>query len=136
MFSGINFWAVLVSGVSYFILGGVWYAAIFSKQYQAALKLTPEEQAQGEKAFPMALATHFISGLITSIVLATLINAWGANSFFEGMVCSFWIWLGFAFTINLNYMMFERRPTGLFMINNGFFLIAFLVMGGILSVWR
>ncbi|NIR50552.1 DUF1761 domain-containing protein [candidate division KSB1 bacterium] len=136
MFSNLNYLAVFVSGLVYWIVGGVWYAAIFSKQYQAALNFSPEEKDEAQKDFPKALGMHFLSGLITSLILANLVRFMGANSFLQGVTAGFWIWLGFALTINLNYLLFERRPKVLFFVNTGFFLIAFVVMGGVLAVWQ
>lgn len=135
MFTDLNLWAVLVSGVIYFVFGGIWYAAIFSKKYQEGLGFSPEVKAQAEKDFPKALAAHLLSGLITSFILAGVISVTASTTFISGIVTGFWMWLAFAFTINLNYLMFEKRPTSLFMLNNGFFLIAFAVMGGVLAVW-
>jgi len=136
MFAEVNYLAVLVSGLIYFLLGGVWYAAIFSKPYQAALNFNVEEKAKADRNFPKALLAHFISGLISSLVLANIIRSMQANGFIDGMVCGFWTWLGFAFTLGLNSFMFERRPAKIFQINNGFYLVAFAVIGGILAVWR
>jgi len=135
MFTDINYLAIIVAGVVYFILGGLWYAAIFSKQYQAALNFSESEQQQAQKDFPKALLTHLISGLLASFVLANMIQAFGAISFTEGIMTGFWAWLGFVFTTNINSKMFERQPAALFMINAGFYLVALAVMGGILAVW-
>lgn len=66
MFSELNFLAILVSAVIYWILGGVWYAAVFSKSYQAALNFSEEKKSKATKEFPKALAAHFVSGLISS----------------------------------------------------------------------
>jgi len=136
MFTGINYLAVLVSAIVFFILGGLWYAALFSKPWQEGLNFSPEEKAEAEKNFPKALASHFISGLISSFVLANIVRYMEASNFIEGIVCGLWIWLGFAFTIHLISLMFEKRPLKVFLINNGFYLIAFTIMGGILAVWR
>jgi len=46
------------------------------------------------------------------------------------------IWLGFAFTLNLISLMFERRATSTFLINASFYLVAFGLIGGILALWR
>lgn len=139
MFNNLNFWAILVSGLVYWILGGVWYAAVFSKSWQEALgfnAMNEAEKAQLQKDFPKALLAHFISGLITSFILAQIVAAMGANSFMEGLLYGALMWLAFAFTIHLNSLMFEKRPKPVFYINNGFFLIAFAGLGGILTVWR
>lgn len=139
MFTDLNFWAVLVSGLVYWVLGGIWYAAVFTKPWQEALgfnALNETEKAGLQKGFPKALLAHFVSGLLTSVVLAKVVSAMGATSFVDGIIYGFWIWLAFAFTLNLNSLMFEQRPKQVFLINNGFFLIAFAVIGGILTVWR
>jgi len=139
MFINLNFWAILVSGLVYWILGGIWYAAVFSKSWQEALgfnAMNEAEKAQLQKDFPKALLTHFISGLITSFILAKIVSAMGANSFMDGLLYGVLMWLAFAFTIHLNSLMFEKRPKPVFSINSGFYLIAFAVIGGILTVWR
>jgi hypothetical protein len=139
MFDNLNFWAILVSGVLYWILGGIWYAAVFSKPWQKALgfnALNEIEKAQQQKDFPKALLAHFISGLLTSFVLAKVVSAMGATSFIDGMQCGTLMWLAFAFTIHLNSFKFEKRPRLVFEINTGFYLITFAVIGGILTVWR
>jgi len=132
-----NYLAILVSAIVYFILGGVWYAAIFSKQYQAALNFSEEEEKQAKKDFPKALGAHFISGLITSFVLASIIHGLSANdSFTAGMLCGAICWFGFVFTVFFNAKMFDRLPMAMFLINLGFYLVAFAIMGGILAVWQ
>jgi hypothetical protein len=135
MLSDINFLAVAVSAVIYWILGGVWYAAVFTKSYQAALNFSEAEKARATKEFPKALAAHFVSGLISSLIIAMLVKGLGVSSLMGGMGYGLLLWLAFAFTTNLNYLMFERRPASLFYINNGFFLLAFVVIGGVLSAW-
>ena len=135
MFDNLNYWAILVSGLTYWIIGGVWYAAIFTKQYQTVLNFDEETKKKADKDFPKALVVHFGSGLITSFFLANFVRVTGSASIWDGMFCGFIVWLAIAFTINLNYLMFEKKPTAWFLINTGFFLIAFTVMGGILTVW-
>ena len=136
MFDNLNYIAILVSGAIYWVLGGVWYAAVFSKQYQAGLNFNDEEKQKAQKAFPKALATHLLGGLITGTVIAILTRALDATSFVNGMLCGFWPWLGFVLTAQTNQLMFERRHLSLFVIDSCFYLIAFVMMGGILAVWR
>jgi len=135
MLNGIHWMAVFASAVLYWIIGGVWYAAVFSKAYQDGLGFNPEQKARADKDFPKALAAHFLSGLITCVVLSGIVRAAGAEGFVSGMAVGLWVFL-IAFTLNLNYLAFEKRPRSLFFLNNGFFLVAFAVASGILAVWR
>lgn len=49
MFGNLNYIAILVSGAIYWVLGGVWYAAVFSKQYQAGLNFNDEEKKRRKR---------------------------------------------------------------------------------------
>ena len=61
--------AVLVSGSVFFILGGLWYAVVFSKPWQEALNFNEAEISEQTKDFPKSLLTHFIAGILTSIIM-------------------------------------------------------------------
>jgi hypothetical protein len=135
MTTDLNYLAILVAALVFFIVGGVWYAALFGKPWQNALSLNPEETARAQQDFPKALAVWFLSGLIISFVLANLTRALGAASFGSGVMVGFWAWLGFALPLNLNSLAFEKHSPHLFLINAGFYWVAFALMGGILAAW-
>ena len=114
-----DFWATIVSGVIYFVLGGVWYAGVFGKQYQAALNFSPEKQREAKKAFPQALVVHLIAGIIAAYVIGRIVLATQTSAFIDGAVIGVWCWLGFSLTMLLGYLMFERPGKALFWINCG-----------------
>jgi hypothetical protein len=136
MLADLNYLAVAVTGVIFFVMGGLWYAAVFGKTWQAALALAPEQKSAQERNFPVALGAHLVSGMLTSFVLANVVVRMGAATFMEGLFCGALMWLGFAFTLSLISMMFERRDPRVFLINAAFYLLAYAVMGGVLAVWR
>ncbi|UCH84373.1 MAG: DUF1761 domain-containing protein [Candidatus Latescibacterota bacterium] len=136
MATDVNFWAILVAGIAYFVLGGVWYAVVWRKPWTRALALEPDVKEQAEKDFPKALVCHLLSGILTAVVLGFIIRTAGANTFLDGVIYGLWVWLAFGFTINLNSFMFEKRPAPVFLTNGGFYLAAFAVVGGILAGWQ
>jgi len=133
MFNDINYLAIFVAGGIFFIIGGIWYAGIFN--LMELLDLPPDEQKKAQKNFPKSLMVYFISGIVFSFVLANIVNLVNAQSFFEGVIIGFWLWLGFALTLSVNGLVFERRPVKIFLMNNGVYLISFLILGGILAIW-
>jgi hypothetical protein len=135
MFTGINYLAIVVSAVLYFIFGGLWYASALSRPWTEALNFSPEVRAKAQKDFPKALLSHFVSGLLTSFVLANIIRFSQTGTFLAGAALGFWVWIGFAFTLNLNSLMFEKRPSAVFVINAGFYLATYMILGGLLAVW-
>ena len=136
MTTDLNFLAILVAALVFFVVGGVWYAAVFGKAWQNALNLNPDETAQAQQDFPKALAVWFLSGLLVSFVVANLVRVLGVTTFGAGIMVGFWAWLGFALPLNLNSLAFEKRSLHVFLINAGFYWVAFALMGGILAVWR
>ena len=136
MLVAVNLLAVVVSGLVYWGLGAVWYAALFSKAYQASLNWSDAEKTAAKKNFPKALVVNLLTGLIAAYVLAQVVVLAGAGSAFDGMVWGGVVWIGFALTILLNGIMFDRMPRGVGLIHMGFYLAAYVVLGGILAVWR
>lgn len=131
-----NVWATVVSGLFYFLFGGIWYAGIFGRQWQAGLGFTGDQLEAAKKSFPKALVTHLISGIITAYVIGRVILVAGSVTFLDGVIVGLWLWVGFAFTITLNARMFEMRSRGVFLINTTFYLITFAVIGGINAIWH
>ena len=59
-----------------------------------------------------------------------------AEAALAGAQTGFWLWLGFVVTTNLETVLFENRPLGLYLISNGYHLVGMLGMGALLAVWR
>ena len=71
--SELNWLAVVVAAVSAFVLGGLWYGAIFGKAWQQQLGLSDEQVAGGNAA--LIFGGSFVLSLVISIGLAGLISA-------------------------------------------------------------
>jgi hypothetical protein len=132
----INYLAVGVAGVLYWILGAVWYG-LFSQRFVALMRWTPEDlariQAQGS-ARELALA--FATSMLTAYALAHFLRSTGARSAAGGALTGLLLFVGFVLTTNLATVIFEGRPAGLYLINMGYNLVALLLMGALLAVWR
>ncbi|MEE9225975.1 MAG: DUF1761 domain-containing protein [Bacteroidota bacterium] len=132
----INYWAVLVAAIANFGLGAVWYSpALFAKRWLALMKKSEAELEQMKKGAPRAYALSFVGALVMSYVLAHIVDYVQATTVAGGLESGFWLWLGFVGTTNLSGVLFEDRPTGLYLINMGYYLVSLLIMGTILAVW-
>jgi hypothetical protein len=131
-----NVLATLVGGAIYWVIGGLWYAAILSKPYQKALGFGEDQAQQIKKSMPMALLLFLISGILSAYVIGHIVLVASASTFLQGMMIGLWIWVGFAITIVVNLQVFERRPKPLLWINGAFYLIAFPLIGGIMAIWK
>lgn len=128
---------VLVVAALYWILGGIWYSPLlFANKFVALIGWTPEQIAALQQAGEtQSLILAFISSLVVSFILAHFLRYTKANNVADGLKTAFWLWLGFSVTTNLETVLFEKRALGLFLINDSYHLVGFLMMGAILAIW-
>lgn len=128
---------VLVVAALYWILGGIWYSPLlFANKFVALIGWTPQQIAALQQAGEtQSLIVAFIGSLVLSFILAHFLRYTKANNVADGLKTAFWLWLGFVVTTNLETVLFEKRALGLFLINNSYHLVGFLMMGAILAVW-
>ena len=134
--SPINWLAVLVAGISAFVLGGVWYSpALFGNAWMKANNLNIEEIKKGNMLKIYGIA--FILSLVMAGNLAMFLadNAlqktditWGATA---GFLAGIWVFCAVAI-----HGLFEHRSARLILINGGYSLVGLILMGAIIGLWR
>ena len=131
----MNFLAVLAGAVIFMALGAIWYGPLFAKTWTAALGKTMEE-AQAAGGIATAYGVTFVGALVTCFVMALAISGSGAIGAIGGALSGALLALGFVATSSLGSVIFEGRPFTLYLINNGYHLIAYSIVGALLAVWR
>ena len=130
----INYWAVLVAAILRMAVGFVWYSPpVLLKPWQALTGVTPETMRSG---LAKAMVVDVIGSLIMAFALANIIGASGITDWLNGALAGFWVWLGFIATVLVSLWGYENRSLKLIGINLGNNLIALLLMGALLAVWR
>lgn len=131
----INFLAVLVTGIVLFVLGGLWYSPVlFGKKW---LTLVEKPEADLRRAgTPVNYVLVFVAELITAWVLAQAISWAGATDAVSGAVVGFLLWLGLAGATTFMTYTFSARPRALWLIDTAYTLVAFIIGGAILALWR
>ena len=129
----INYWAVLVAAVSSFIVGAIWYGPfILGKAWQAAVGLTDEELQKANMARKFGLA--FVLSVLITYGMAMFFA--GQADFQDGLMYGAMTALFFVIpSMGINSL-FEHHSLKLFLINAGYNLITYLVIGGILGAWH
>lgn len=128
----INWLAVIAAAASSFLLGGVWYSALFAKPWQSAAGLSDEQIRSANMA--LVFGGSFVLALIASASFAVFLGgqvdaATGALYGFTAGLC----WVSASFGINY---LFERKSLKLFLINGGYHTLQFTLIGLILGAWR
>jgi hypothetical protein len=137
---GYNVAAVLVAAVATMIVGFLWYSPMmFSKPWCEAMGIDLNDKAKMEemkKSVGPMYGLAFLATLLAAAVLLKFLTVMGIMSPLYGMKVAFAAWLGFVATVQFTDMLFTRKPLKLFLINTGYQLVCYLVMGAILAVWR
>ena len=133
LLSGINWIAVLVASAAAFALGGIWYSnALFGKRWMQEIGLTDEaiSKTNMKPIFAGAFALQFVAATTLAKFLGTDSN-WliGLHSGLLIGLC----WIATAYGVTY---LFEQRSLRIFLINAGFYVVLFSVMGAIIGAWR
>jgi len=135
---GVSPWPVLIAAVSTMIVGFIWYSPLlFAKPWTVLMGYDPSDKAKMDemrKGAGKLYGLAFLASLVSAFVLAKIIAITTVNSAIYGVKIGFAVWLGFVTTVQLTDMLFGRRPAKLYLINTGYQLTCFLVMGAILAV--
>jgi hypothetical protein len=141
--NSINWLAVLVAGISAFVLGGVWYSPmLFGKSWMSENKFSEDDVKKGNSA--KIFGWGFILSLIMAANLAMFLAdtpaectgncaqktdvVWGTIA---GFLAGIWGFAAIAIAA-----LFEQKSARYIFINGGYALLALTLMGAIIGVWR
>jgi hypothetical protein len=129
----LNWLAVLVAGISAFVLGGVWYSpALFGKAWMKENNLTNEEVQKGNKG--KIFGWSLLLTLIMSVNLAMYLHTPDIDfklGLLYGLLAGVWVFCGIAIV-----GLFELKTGRYILINGGYCFIALGLMGAIIGAWR
>ena len=139
MFMGINIWSVLVAAVATMILGFLWYSPfLFANPWMRLMGIDPNDKAklaEMQKGAGKLYGLSFVASIASAVVLAKIIAITTVNTLPYGLKVGFAVWVGFVTTVQLTGALFGKQPSKLYLINTGYQLVCYLVMGAILAVW-
>jgi hypothetical protein len=136
IFSLVNWLAVLVSALAYFMLGALWYSkALFGTKWAQLVGMDMNDPEKG-KGMGKMMAGTFVLIIITCIGLAFLVNRMDLFVFASGIKLGLLTGICFATTAVAISFIYESRPTGLYFIDCGYHLLGHIIAAIILVVWR
>ncbi len=132
----INWLAVLVAAVTSFLIGGVWYAVLFSKAWQREHGFT-EEQAKALGANPArTFGILGVCDVAAALVVAILVQKTEAASLVDGLGLGFWLWLLAMSAVIVSTYTASGKSMCLALIDGGKIGVCLAAMAVILAVWR
>ncbi len=138
-FGQINYWAVLVAGVVVFMLGGIWYTALFGNLWLKMHGIS-EEQARVLREKQQSPAKFFGGMFVCYVVLAgvtAVVFQWaGVSGLSGGIGWGIVLWVAPTAALKMTDHIASGKPLGAFAIDACFQLIALVVTGAIVGGWR
>jgi len=129
----LNYLAILVSALSTFLLGGLWYSpAAFGKAWMRENGFT-EESMKGANMIKI-FGISILLAIISAINLAMFMGPESDPTM--GALWGFLAGAGWVATFVGMHYLFERKSFMLFLINAGFSVVALTIMGVILAAWK
>jgi len=139
-FKDVNLLAVLVCAVAAMVVGFVWYSPmLFARPWMKLMGIDPDDKAklaELQKSAGPSYGISFVASLVSALVLGKIILMSSVSTPLYGMKIAFAVWLGFVTTVQLTASLFARQPWRLYLINTGYQLVTFLLMGAILTRWQ
>ena len=131
--AGINWAAVVVSSVVAFAIGGAWYSTtLFGKAWLDEVGLT--EEAVNNAKMAKTFGGTFVLQFFAVTVLAALLgpdSSWLTGLETGLLIGVFWIATAYGITY-----LFEQRSMRLFLINAGYNIVLFAIVGTIIGAWH
>ena len=134
--STINWLAVLVAGLSRFVIGGIWYSpGLFGNPWMKDSNLSEDNIRKSNKGkifgftaiFSLVMAANLAMFLVDSPAMRTDL-AWGATA---GFLAGIWTFCAVAI-----HSLFELKSWRHILINGGYSVVSLTLMGAIIGLWR
>jgi len=134
----INYVAVLAAGLAAFMLGGLWYTALFGRLWRELQGITEEKVKEMQARRPPLV---FFGGMMASysvlaLAIAVLFAGLGVDSAVKGAVAGLLLWIGPAAAIGMTGHLASDKPIGVYAIDVSFQFLYLILMGTILGGWR
>ena len=131
-FDGLNWLAILVATLTWFVFSAVWYSVPpLSGAWQRASKVTV---GQGPP-LPALLVSTLILYFLTTVVIALLVAAVGANDVTDALALGVSLGVGFGLVSALISQLYELKGSSYWLINGVNALISWSIVAVILTLW-
>ena len=136
LFDYINWIAVAVAALAYFVLGALWYSKIlFAPKWIAYLKIDVNDP-NAKKGMGLMFGGSLVMMFVSSLGLAILSSRLELSGWMSGVKLGAFVGVCFCITtIAINYL-YEKKPLGLLLINGGYQLVGNIIAAVIICSWH
>ena len=130
----VNWWAIVVSAIVFFLIGWLWYDVLFGSTWLAAIGKTEAQMTAGGVSFyPFALS--LVMAFFLAYGLARVLEWRGESTPWRGAFIGFSLGVLIFGTMTWLDYTYEMRGTALLLIDVGYVVVGMTVIGAILGAW-
>jgi hypothetical protein len=134
----LNWLAVLVGAVVYFVIGAAWFApAVFGRPWMAAIGW--DESRPRPEMNPISYVGPAAFYLVASIATGVLAAATGTDTLEEGITLGLVVGLGYALVVTATDAVFDPnkpKPWTWFVISGAYHVVSLILVGAIIGAWQ
>ena len=137
MLPEINYWAVILATLSSMVVGTIWYTPkVFGNYWMKAAGVA--STGKGSDAFGPIVTTVIVSFITAWVLAGATFISWkfyAGGFFWAAVVTAVVLWAGFTAARFITHDAFDKRPSGLTLLNIAHELVTLVVMAIIIGVW-
>ena len=136
----ISYTAVLVAAIANFIIGFLLHGPILGKLWMKLANIVPTGNEKFSDMYGK-MFWNFVANLVCAYVIAVVYlfavtsPVMGGAGAWNGVVCAFWLWLGFIVTSSSMDVIWMGRSSKLWLFECFASLLSFAAMGAIIATW-
>ena len=132
----VNYLAVIAAIAVNMIVGAVWYSPLlFARPWMATNGFT-EEQIKAQGSATRGYVVSIIASIVIAFAIALFAQAAGADAAIDGLLLGLAAGVGFVATTSAANYIFESRPLKLYLINAGYPVVSFTLIGLLIGAWQ
>ena len=136
----MNWIAIICAAAAYWVIGAIWYMALFGKTWAAGLKEQGVDLQRSVMATKSGMLTNmignFLCNLVAAVIVSRLVYRLGINDAGHGMKLGAGVALGFSATALTIQYLWESKPFKVWLIDCSHHFFGCIALGGILAVWK
>ena len=142
-FGSINWLAVVLCVVVNFIIGAIWFSekGFFPIWWTAIGKSKSDNPGMtGANAMAITFGITIVATIVVAIFMSLMVTAMGklmpgGATLVSGATTGFFLWLGFVAPTSIANRIFAGQLKA-WVLEAGYHLVNFIIIGAILGVWR
>lgn len=134
LISQINWLAVIVGGLAYFVLGALWYSLLFKNAWVRLSGINMNDP-NIKKGTAQIMFASLVLMIVASVGLALFIARIGADGWMTGLKVGLVAGVCFSATAICISYLYEKKPLGLHLINSFYNIFGCVIAGIIIAMW-